>query len=315
MRLLNILHIVFFILTCLSCASLSFYLSKLYYERRKNLIDITSHSEKAAVVRLKSYYKLKDKKEIRLFSFLNNLILKANIRLGYINAVTITLLSLLIFCISFLVCNKFTYWLNSLILAVFFMTIPTVVIYFIGQYIGERTDKSIIDFSNLCQNFLEIKDDITFAFENIAQFNLNPLSTYCRDYVFDIKHGYTSIDALRRFQNKISNAQLRRLFHTLINCNQNAGKYLLVVERFKNNYIELYDKLLMRKKEAYKARLSILVMIAIMAIIFICLISSNHRVLILLSTTFIGKIISSFTLVAFIFAFFIALNVGHFNFD
>lgn len=316
MTLEFILHIIFLSLTCLACSILAFTITGLYFKHKCKESDaVYKKVTQAAVSKVHTYYRVKEKKNLALYSFIENLIVKANIRVSIVNPLSVLLISILIGIVSFSYLLSITYWLNALIIAMFFMTIPSVIIYFIAQSVAARTDKSIIDFANVMQNFLEIEDDITFAFENIANFNLKPLSQYCCDYVFDIRHGYTSIDALHRFQKKIDNAQLRRLIHTLINCSQNSGKYLLVVERFKNNYIELYDKLLTRKKEAYKARLSILIMIGIMCVVFTCLIITNYHLLELLSTTLVGNILSSFALVAIISAFFVALNVGHFDFD
>ncbi|WP_026883537.1 hypothetical protein [Clostridium akagii] len=288
-----------------------------YYFLKKN-IDISKYLNKEDISyemkKIKDYYKYNNKRDNKLTVFIRDTIKRANIRNKFINPSIIIFVSIIISGISFIFLFQILIFIQALILSLFIFTMPCTIIYFISEIVGSKTNKSIIDFLNLLDNHLEIKDDINFAIKNCTTFELEPLTTYCKDYDFDTSYGDTPMVALNKFSNKVDNEQLKNLFKRLINCNKNSGKYKLVVKRFKENYLDLYDKMLDRRKDATKSRFFIIIMIVSIVIVILLLIVSNNNLQYLLMTTKVGQTLVTFLMISLIVTFFIAIDVGRFKF-
>lgn len=282
----------------------------------KNLLEGSSNlkEERKSV---SQHFNEIEKEEGKLKTFLKSILIKSNLKNPLINESSIIVMSVLFGIIVFLQSIKILTFLQGFIVGGFACTLPGTILYMYGEKIGDKTNEYFIDFLNLLLNFLEIKDDINFAMENATKprYKIGILKQFAQEYTFDIKHGKTTEQALISFSKKIDNEQIKNLCKTLVNCSKTSGMYLLVVRRYTENYVELYDKLIERKTIAKKKRLEMFSLLGGGILVLLGTSLTKKGMFVSLQSSFIGQGLICLVLLSCIYLFFIAIYIGKFEFD
>lgn len=306
----------FFLITGAVCVALSFVITKYCFLNEKKIKKLLyQKSNENSVAQLKAYFKKQNKKNNPLMKYLRVLILKAKLNNPLITPFSVIFVSAVLGIVAFIaLCSKIFLSL-TIVITLFAFTIPVVILDLLADRNGGKTNSRVIDFIGTVENFLEIKDDINYALEAVTTYDIHPLSDFAADYTYDVHHGYTSIDALKRFSEKLSNAQFKNYFNTLINCSNNSGKYLLVTQRFKEFYLALYEKMQDRQKAAMINRIMVSAFIAIIFLMVFLMAQISPNIYYLLLFTQIGHEITTFSATSIIVTFYTLINVGKFDFD
>lgn len=280
----------------------------------KELLNETTDIEDFSVTK---HFKTIEKEEPKLIKYIKGLLTKANIRSPLVNVTSVILISVISGVIGFSISKSFLTSIQALIVGAFFITLPGVIILLYGEKIGTRTNQYFIDFLGILQNYLEIKDDINFAMDNVRnpRFKLGVLNRFAEEYMYDIKHGYTIEQALNNFSLKIDNGEIKNLCQTLTNCSKTSGKYLLVVKRYAENYTEIFDKLIERQDGAKKERKQILLMLVSAIMVLLATSFSQKDMFSKLQTSAIGQGLVILLIISLIILFYLSIYVGRFEFD
>lgn len=315
--LLQILQIITLFLSIIAGISVAFLIVYQFTTKQivKKLLEDGPNTSK--IKKLKKSKRANNPIQIAPIEYLRKLIIRSNLHHRYFTPYTLLAISSILFITSLIMLSKMLQIAEAFFIALFVAFIPEIILYLYGESKSKAMNGSYIGFLNILENFLSTRDDINYAIEQASNYQkqLPLISDYCREYMFDISHGFTPMDSLRKFSNKIDNVQMKNLLYTLISCNINSGKYLNVVKQSKANYLELYDKLIERQIRARKGRMTILVMLVLYALIFVALNFINGNMYYILTQTSFGIAVTIFSIFSFIITFFVAINVGHFNFD
>lgn len=205
-------------------------------------------------------------KNAKYVKYLDRLIVKSNLRkyVHWLNTDILLLLStifgILGFWISYVYLNNI---LTSIAIFVALFSILTFIIQWVISYNNSKIEKSFLYFLNILCNFAQLKDDLYFSFEKSIQYMNQPLKSYCKTFVEEVKRGLPLEEALENFKEKIDNERFKLFIKNAQLCAKHGGSFL----RLASNTLELVKQLQIeksrRKNETALGRTLIFVMAAI----------------------------------------------------
>ena len=243
---------------------------------------------------------------------IENLILRANIKkyLPGLSSNTIIITSFILGVIGFWFSYK--YLNNIFTSSVFFIALfllPNFILETFANYYSLKIERSFLYFLNILCNFAQLKDDVYFAFEKCIGYIDEPLNSYCRVFVEEVKRGLPVEDALEEFKEKLDNNRFKLFIKNTQLCMKYGGSFL----KLAINNLELIKQLQIekarRKNETILGKTLIYVMMGINIILAVYMFSIYPETIIRIRTDFYGQVVILINTVNLLITFYLSLKL------
>ena len=314
---------VCFILLGLLIVSLSILVTPLLLRRNvRHLVDsglnkmqdmrserrILKEARKYATIRVKM--NVIDKIELRFIH-------KSNIQhwVPFFNIYALLGLTIIIFLVAFRPIYLIIYSpLAAIMIASMVASVPFVALEILSKYNMEKVRRKLSNFISVLNRWCNVKEDIVYAFEKSIDSGIGePLSTYVRDLVIQIKRGLDINEALDILQMKIDNIQFRDF---IINIQQNIrqrGDIRKLLANLEDEYYRLEEEFMRRKISTYKDMVIVYCSMIMVLVVGYFFLRFNPNVKEFYLTTKLGKGLMTMFSVTFFIAFLLSLRVTKFN--
>lgn len=244
------------------------------------------------------------------------LIDKSNIRrfLPFMNFYILLLLSLLLFIISyFFIYDFLQFSISSIIIAAVFFFIPSIVLEVMGFYNSDFTRKKLAYFISILVQWIGVKEDIIYAFEKSIPAISEPLKSYIKDMIIQVKMGMDAEDALTLLQMKIGNPQFMDFILNIKQSIKFRGDIKMLLKNMEAQFYKLEKEFNRRKISTFWDRIYIIFAMVLVIAVAYYFIKSNPKALNYYTNTMAGK--GYITIFAFLYGagFFELLGISRFK--
>lgn len=199
------------------------------------------------------------------------LIDKSNVRLyiPFMNFYTLLIVTGVIFIATYSIVYRFLYFAPSTaVICAIFATIPFMTLDLMGKYNSEVVRRRLAEFISVLRRWCAVKEDIFFAFEKAIESGIGePLNSYIRDMVIQVKRGMEPVQALEILELKVDNDQFKDFILNIKQCLKNQGDILLLLGNMEKQFYKIEKEYNRRKISTYKDRmLLIMVMFGVLII-------------------------------------------------
>ncbi len=244
------------------------------------------------------------------------LIDKSNIRryIPFMNFYVLLLMSSLVFFITYITIYDFLRFLpSSAIIAGVFFFMPSIVLEIMGFYNSDYTRRKLGYFISVLMQWIDVKEDIIYAFEKAIPVIGEPLKSYIRDMTVQVRRGMDPQDALTILKMKIDNPQFTDF---ILNIKQNIkyrGDLKVLLNNMEEQFYKLEQEFNRRKISTFWDKIYIVLAMILVVIIAFMLIRSNPKALNFYTNTIEGKMY--ITLFAFLYGigFYIMTTISRFK--
>jgi Flp pilus assembly protein TadB len=193
---------------------------------------------------------------------------------------TLLMTSLTIFAATFQPVFKLLYFVPStVIICLLIASAPLFALELMAVYNSEKIRRQLAEFLSVLNRWCAVKDDIFYAFEKSVDSGIGePLRSFIKDMVIQVKCGIEPIDALDILQMKVGSEQFRDF---LINIKQNIrskGDTRKLLSNLEYQYYELEKEYVRRKISTYRDRLTIYVVMALVLVLGYFFITSSSKI-------------------------------------
>jgi len=246
------------------------------------------------------------------------LIDKSNIRnyIPFVNFYSLTALSLIIFIAAFKPVYTVLYSiLSTTIICSLCACIPYLVLEIWGRYNSDKVRRQLAGFISTLNRWCAVKEDIIYAFEKSIDSGVGePLRTYIRDAVIQVKKGLDVQEALEMLQMKVDSDQFRDFILNIRQSIKHRGDIRKLLTNMEDEFYRLEEEYTRRKIFSYKDKFIMYVtMIAVLVIAYFFLKSNPNVMHFYLSTSRGKTLITIFSLLYFT-AFVTSLRISRFDY-
>lgn len=207
------------------------------------------------------------------------------------------------------------YMPSALIISVLFSMIPIFLLDIMARFNSAKIRRSLAEFISVLNRWCAVKDDIIYAFEKSLESGLkDPLKTYVRDMVIQVRRGMRAEDALDMLSLKVNNPQFRDF---IINIRQNI-KFRGDTRRLLSNLEEQFYRM---EEEYNRRRIStfgdrVIIYILMFAVLFICygFIRLNPDVEAFYFETIRGRVLITLFCILYVFGFYVSLGISRYEY-
>lgn len=244
------------------------------------------------------------------------LIDKSNVRcfVPFMNFYVLLLISLFVFVISYVFAYGFLKFLiSSFIIAGIFFFLPFIFLEIMGLYNSDYTRRKLGYFISVLRQWIDVKEDITYAFEKSIPAIEEPLKSYIRDMTVQVRRGMDPQDALTILQMKIGNPQFTDF---ILNIKQNMkyrGNLKVLLSNMEEQFYKLEQEFNRRKISTFWDKIYIVFAMIFVIIIAYMFIKSNPKALNFYTNTIEGKLYISLFAGLYGLGFYMMTTVSRFK--
>ena len=284
------------------------------------LAEVISNSNKKFENRLDTrkyggIYKTKSKRK-DFFNNIDMLIIKSNIRktIPFFTTEIVVIISIF-FSLSSLVISFFVMYniFASLIIASFMAYLPKLIIEMIVLKHSNKIENQLINYMSTLNNFCSIEDNIVYAISKVEHVQ-EPLKTFSKTFVQEVKNGIPISDALENFKGKIDNKRFKKLMRNLQLCNECGGSYTKVLSK---SIDVTKDLIVLREDRAKTVKSEAKSMYALLIIGLLFMYGGyavNKQSFILFRTHFFGQLIIAYIIFIYIYSIFKIISYDNFKY-
>ena len=244
------------------------------------------------------------------------LIDKSNIRrfIPFMNFYVLLLISSLVFFIAYVTIYDFLRFSpSSAMIAGVFFFVPSIMLEIMGFYNSDYTRRKLGYFISVIMQWVDVKEDIIYAFEKAIPVVGEPLKSYIRDMTVQVRRGMDPQDALTILKMKIDNPQFTDF---ILNIKQNIkyrGNLKVLLNNMEEQFYKLEQEFNRRKISTFWDKIYIVLAMILVIFVAFMLIRSNPKALNFYTNTQEGKIY--ITLFAFLYGigFYIMTTISRFK--
>lgn len=245
---------------------------------------------------------------------------------GLVNIYTVFLINAVLFMLAFPVVYKFLFNIPaSIILSTFFSLIPYFILDFIARSNSERVRRKMADFISLLNRWIDVKDDIFYAFKKAVGFEIGkknkssgmmtePLRTYIWDMLIQIEMGVDPLDALDNLDRKVDNYQFADFIINVKQIIKSRGNIKSLLSNMEDQYFKLEEEYNRRKISTLKDRVVIFISMFMTSGVAYYILKYNARVSQFYLTTVPGQILLFVFSLMFLAGLIISLNISTFKY-
>ncbi len=245
------------------------------------------------------------------------LIDKSNVRhyLPFLNFTTLVLLMICIFAAIIKPLYSILEFLPSAaVISLIFAFVPILLLDLLARYNSENVRRKLVEFISILNRWCTVREDLFYAFEKSADSGIGePLKTFIRDMVIQVKRGIEPTEALDMLQLKVDNLQFRDF---IINIKQNIrhrGDILKLLNNLETQFYRIEEEYNRRKISTYRDRmLTYFIMFAVLFIAYF-FIKTNPQIEHFYFYTFQGKALLTFFSILYAAGFYLSLGIMKFK--
>lgn len=226
-------------------------------------------------------------------------------RSSYFTIIFSFIFSIIIYFISYKI---FSIYSTSILISVFCFFIPY---NFVKRLYYNKKGKILNMFPTYIitlKTYTQVTNDIIIAFKNAKV--VEPLKTYIDRFNMYVEKGINVIEAFEILKKDIDISKISDFISSLQICYINGGDFSILLQRYAN----LLSKInLQREKEEQENFSSILVLSILVIINLILLFSfvfANYEYKVIITQTFVGKIILNINIVSYVFIYFMIKKIS-----
>lgn len=245
------------------------------------------------------------------------LIDKSNIR-HYLHFINFNTLVLLMICIFVLIIkplyNILEFIPSAIVISLLFAIIPVFVLDLMARYNSETVRRRLAEFVSILNRWCSVREDLFYAFEKCVDSGIGePLKTFIRDMVIQVKRGIEPTEALDMLQLKVDNTQFRDF---IINIKQNIrhrGDIIKLLNNLENQFYKIEEEYNRRRISTYRDRmLTYFVMFAVLFTAYF-FIKINPQIERFYLFTFQGKALLTFFSIMYAAGFYLSFGIMKFK--
>ena len=244
------------------------------------------------------------------------LIDKSNIRrfIPFMNFYVLLLISMLVFAIFYVITYEFLRFIpSSLIIAGIFFFMPATFLEIMGAYNSEYIRRKLGYFISILLQWIDVKEDIIYAFEKSIPVVGEPLKSYIRDMTIQVKRGMEPQKALDILQIKIGNPQFTDFILNIKQSIKYRGNLQILLKNMEGQFYKLEQEFNRRKISTIWDKIYIIAAMILVIFVSYFLLRSNPKALNFYTNTIQGKMY--ITLFAFLYGagFYMMTTISRFK--
>ena len=245
------------------------------------------------------------------------LIDKSNIRhyLPFINFNTLILLMICTFALAVKpIYNVLEFLPSAVVISLLFAFIPVFLLDLMARYNSETVRRRLAEFISILNRWCSVREDLFYAFEKCVDSGIGePLRSFIRDMVIQVKRGIEPTEALDMLQMKVDNVQFRDF---IVNVKQNIrhrGDIIKLLNNLENQFYKIEEEYNRRKISTYRDRmLTYFVMFAVLFTAYF-FIKANPQIEHFYFYTLQGKALLTFFSILYAAGFYMSFGIMKFN--
>ena len=208
----------------------------------------------------------------------------------FINPITILILSLICFIITYILAfNFFEIVFLSMSISLPCLLIPMVIINFIGNYKNSKIEKIFLNVLLQLKNYTKINNDIIYAMQQIE--TIEPLQSYINIFLIEINSGIKFEKAISNLKEKIKIQTYKDFLSNLEYCYLYGGSFTVLIDKSYKLISEIQNEKNIRNQETKSARMVLFILIFLNIFVYITNIKNNHDNYIIMQKSIVGNII------------------------
>ena len=246
------------------------------------------------------------------------LIDKSNIRnyIPFVNFYSLAVLSVILFAAAFKpVYTVLHSILSTAVICSLCACIPYIVLEVLGRYNSEKVRRQMAGFISTLNRWCAVKEDIIYAFEKSVDSGLGePLRTYIRDAVIQVKKGMEVQEALEMLQMKVDSEQFRDFILNIRQSIKHRGDIRKLLSNMEDEFYRMEEEYTRRKISSYKDKfIMYATMIAVLVVVYFFL-KSNPKVMQFYLSSSQGKTLLAIFSLLYFAAFVASLRISRFDY-
>ena len=231
-----------------------------------------------------------------------------NIIFPFINTETYMIVTLILAIAVFLLIQTFSSIVFGVIGILMLIIVSYLILYFLSGFNYKKTEKTIMNFANLLENYSKTTDDIISIFQKVLPYTENPVRTALEECCMTaLTTGQVSA-SLYQLSNKIEHEKFKELIRNLEICSRYEANYAEIISESKRNVREYIAAKEKRKEMKSSSKMDILLLM-IASCVILQVVSGLGQVSIMsvLTSSLIGNLIilyCSAIILTIIFMFF-----------
>lgn len=186
---------------------------------------------------------------------------KSNIRryIPFMNIYLLSLVCIVIFIVGFQAAYKVVYFVPSaLVVGCLLSLLPLLILDLMGKHNSEKIRRMLAEFISILNRWCDVKEDIFYAFEMTVRSGISePLQSYLKETVIQIKRGVDPMDALDILQAKVDNTHFRDFIVNIKQSIKSRGNIRRLLSNMEDQYYKLEEEYNRRKISTYRDRIII----------------------------------------------------------
>jgi len=243
---------------------------------------------------------------------------RSNIRkyLPFFNFYSLVFSAAALFGLSFMPVYRTVYSIPAAVLAcALISSAPFLALEIWARVNAENVRRKLADFVSVLNRWCAVKEDVVYAFEkSLASGIGEPLRTYARDFVVQVKRGLDVQEAFEILAMKVDSAQFKDFVLNISENMKHRGDLRKLLSKLEDEYYKLEEEYSRRKISTYKDRIMMYgAMFGVLAVGFL-LLKSNQRVMDFYLGAPEGKLLMALFSLIFFSGFLISLRINKFKY-
>lgn len=168
---------------------------------------------------------------------------------------------------------------SVIIISFLFSLIPVLALDLMARYNSELIRRRLAEFISVLNRWCSVKEDIFYAFEKSVDSGIGePLKTFIRDMVIQVRRGIEPVEALEILQLKVDNVQFKDFVVNIKQSIKHRGDIIKLLENLETQFYKIEEEYNRRRISTYRDRM--LVYFVMFAVLFIAyfFIKSNPQI-------------------------------------
>ncbi len=231
--------------------------------------------------------------------------------LPFFNPWILTLLCAVIFILVFKpVYISVRFIPSAVLISLLFSMMPFFILDLMSRYNSARIRRSLAEFISVLNRWCAVKEDIFYAFEKSMESGLKePLATFVRDMVIQVKTGISPPDALDMLRLKVGSVQFADFIANIRHSVKNRGDIRRLLTNMEDQFYRMEEEYNRRRISTLRDRITIYILM--FAVLFICygFLKINPDVEAFYLETFKGRLLITLFLMLYGLGFYISLGI------
>jgi len=226
-----------------------------------------------------------------------------------ISTLTVSILSVVIFIITFLITYNFLkLFLSSLIISIFNLFLPYFILKYFSYYKKIKILNSFPNYIISLKNYTDVNNDIIEAFRRANA--EEPLNKYIEKFNVSLQKGVKIYDAFETLKSNINIKKINEFITLLQFCYIYGGDFGNLLDKFSKIQMKTNLQREKEKQKIFSSKLVLIILILLNIYILFGFVLTNTEYYSILVKTFIGNMILNINILSYIFIFYMYIQIN-----